>query len=327
MIFSPFVASALLLLKGMCVIQAHAQSATSYPAKPIRIIVPFPPGGSNDIVARYVGQRLANRLGQQMVIDNRGGADALIGTQLAAAAPADGYTLLAVSVTHTMTPATHKKLPYDPVRSFAPIALTGTGPVMIGSFPGAPFSNLKDVVAAGKAKPGVLQYASSSAGGLTHFAGELFNQMTGAKLSIVAYKGGTPAITDVMAGHVPLLINTLATVVPHVRSGRLRLLGVGSAQRTAALPDAPTVAEQGLPGYEASIWWGMVGPAGLPRDIVARLNAEITGIMRDPETVKWLTSQAADSLTGTPSEFAHKITADMAKWSKVAREAGLTPTP
>ena len=219
--------SALLVIGLLGVALAHAQG--SYPTKPIRIIVPFPPGGSNDIVGRYIGQKLAARLEQQTVIDNRAGADAIIGTQLASTAPADGYTLLAISVTHTMTPATHKKLPYDPIRSFTPIALMGTGPVMIGSFPGAPFNRLKDVVAAGKAKPGALQYASSSAGGLTHFAGELFNLMTGARLSIVAYKGGTPAITDVIAGHVPLLINTLAPVVPHVRSGRLRMLGVGSA--------------------------------------------------------------------------------------------------
>ena len=322
---SSLVPACLSLCWALACTFAHAQGAhATYPTKPVRIIVPFPPGGSNDIVARYVAQRLSGRLAQQMVIDNRGGADAIIGTQLASAAPVDGYTLLAISVTHTMTPATHKKLPYDPVRSFTPIALMGTGPVMIGSFPGAPFTNLKDVIAAAKVKQGALQYASSSAGGLTHFAGELFNLMSGAKLSIVAYKGGTPAITDVMAGHVPLLINTLATVVPHIRSGRLRLLGVGSAQRTAALPDAPTVAEQGLPGYEASIWWGMVAPTGLSNTIVTRLNAEITAIMRDPDTVKWLTSQAADSLTGTPGEFTHKIAADLAKWRKVAREAGMT---
>ena len=316
--------SALPVIGLLGIALAHAQGR--YPTKPIRIIVPFPPGGSNDIVGRYIGQKLAARLGQQTVIDNRAGADAIIGTQIASTAPADGYTLLAISVTHTMTPATHKKLPYDPIRSFTPIALMGTGPVMIGSFPGAPFNSLKDVVTAGKAKPGALQYASSSAGGLTHFAGELFNLMTGARLSIVAYKGGTPAITDVIAGHVPLLINTLAPVVPHVRSGRLRMLGVGSAQRTATLPDAPTIAEQGVPGYEASIWWGMVGAAGMPRAVVAKLNAEISAIVREPETIKWLTSQAADPLTATPEAFAAMIAADLAKWGKVAREAGLTPT-
>jgi tripartite-type tricarboxylate transporter receptor subunit TctC len=312
-------ASLYLLLAGAC---AYAQG--DYPAKPIRIIVPFPPGGSNDIVARYVGQKLAARLGQQTVIDNRGGADGIIGTQIASAAPADGYTLLVSSVTHTMTPATHKKLPYDPVRSFMPVALMGAGPVMIGGFPGAPFTTLKEVIALAKAKPGALHYASSSMGGLTQFAGELFNVMTGAKIAIVAYKGGAPAITDVLAGHVPLLVNVLAPVVPHVKSGRLRLLGVGSARRMALLPDAPTIAEQGVPGYEASTWWGMLAPAGLPRSLTERLNADVNAILYEPETGKWLHTQAAEALTGTPADFAARIAADIVKWRNVAREAGIS---
>ena len=216
-----------------------------YPTKPIRIIVPFPPGGSNDLVGRYVGQKLTARLGQQTVIDNRAGADAIIGTQLAASAPPDGYTLLIVSTTYTMTPATHKKLPYDPVKSLTPVALIGTGPVMIAAWPGLPVNSLKELITLAKAKPGQLHYASSSAGGVTHFAGELFNLMAGVKIVHVAYKGGAPAITDAMAGHVPLLINTLFPVLPHVRSGRLKILGVSSAKRTAVLPEAPTIAEAG----------------------------------------------------------------------------------
>ena len=308
---------------------AHARAqgervASAYPAKPIRIIVPFPPGGSNDIIGRYVAQKLTARLGQQIVIDNRAGADAIIGTQLAATAVPDGYTLLIVSTTHTMTPATHNKLPYDPLRSFTPVALIGTGPVMIGTYPGLQVSSLKDLIALAKAKPGELHYASSSAGGVTHFAGELFNMMAGVKIVHVAYKGGTPAITDVIAGHVPVLVNTLAAVLPHVRSGRLKILGVGSATRTAALPEAPTVAEAGVPGYEASIWWGTVGPAGLPRGIAARMNAEIGAIVREPESVKWFTAQAADPLAATPDEFGKIIAADMIKWGKVAKEAGLS---
>ena len=302
----------------------HAHAQETYPTKPVRIIVPFPPGGSNDVVGRYVGQKLTARLGQQFVIDNRAGADAIIGTQLAAAAAADGYTLLAASVTHTMTPATHKTLPYHPLRSFTPVALIGTGPVMIGSFPGAQLNSLKDLIAAAKAKPGAIQYASSSAGGLTHFAGELFNLMSGAKMTVVAYKGGTPAMTDVIAGHVPVLINTLSVVLPHARSSRLKILGVGSARRTSALPDTPTIAEAGVPGYEASIWWGLLAPAGLPRGIVARLNAEVSAMVSEPEAVKWFTAQAADPLSATPDEFARTIAADLVKWSKVAKEAGLS---
>ncbi len=303
------------------VTESRAQS--TYPAKPIRLIVPFPPGGSNDIVGRYIGQKLAARLGQPIVIDNRAGADAIIGTQLAAGAAADGYTFLSASITHTMTPATQKKLSYDPVRSFTPVALIGTAPVMIATFPPAQINTLKELIALAKAKPGQIQYASSSAGGLTHFAGELFNLMAGVKLAIVPYKGGAPAITDVIAGHVPVLINTLPPVLPHVRSGRLKILGVSSAKRTAALPDVPTIAEAGVPGYEASIWWGVLGPAGLPRDIVNKINAEISAIVREPETIKWFTSQAADPLTATPEAFSKMIAADIAKWNKVAKEAGI----
>lgn len=298
-------------------------AAEPYPAKPVRLIVPFPPGGSNDIVARYIGQKLTARLGQQIVIDNRAGADAIIGTQLAAGAVADGYTLLIASTSHTMTPATHRKLPYDPAASFTPVTLIGTAPVAIASYPAAPLQSLKDLIALAKSKPGQIQYASSSAGGLTHFAGELFNLMAGVKIVIVPYKGGAPAITDVIAGHVPVLINTLPPLLPHVRSGRLRLLGVSSAKRTAALPDAPTVAEAGVAGYEAGIWWGLLGPAGMPQPIVRKLNTEVAAIVREPDSVKWFNAQASDPATSAPEEFAKMIAADLAKWSGVAKAAGI----
>jgi tripartite-type tricarboxylate transporter receptor subunit TctC len=301
-----------------------AQGAEAYPSRPIRIIVPFPPGGSNDIVARYFGQKLTQRLGQQTVIDNRAGADAIIGTQLAAVAPPDGYTLLVVSTTFAMTPATHRRLPYDPQQSLAPITLIGSGPMIIASFPGLPVNSLKELIAMAKAKPGALHYASSSAGGMTHFAGELFNLMAGVNIVHVAYKGGAPALTDVMAGHVPLLFNTLGPVLPQIRSGRLKLLGVSSAKRTAVLPEAPTIAESGVPGYEATIWWGMLAPAGTPRAIVNKLNAEVGAIMREPETVKWFTAQAADPWPSTPDDFAKLLTADIARWRKVAKEAGIS---
>jgi tripartite-type tricarboxylate transporter receptor subunit TctC len=301
----------------------RASAQAPYPSKPIRLVVPFPPGGSNDLVARYVGQKLTARLGQQTVIDNRAGADGIIGTQLVASAVPDGYTLLAASITHTMTPATQRKLPYDPLQSFSPVALIGTAPVAISSYPPSQIHTLKELIAQAKAKPGQIHYASSSAGGLTHFAGELFNLMAGVKMTMVPYKGGAPAITDVIAGHVPVLINTLTPLLPHARSGRLKILGVSGAKRTAALPEAPTVAEAGVPGYEASIWWGMLGPAGLKRDIVTRLNQEIGAIVRDAQSVGWLTSHAADPLTATPDEFAKLMISDISKWKKVAREAGM----
>jgi tripartite-type tricarboxylate transporter receptor subunit TctC len=306
---------------------SYAQSAHvagAYPTKPIRIIVPFPPGGSNDIIGRFIGQKLAARLGQQSVIDNRAGADAIIGTSLAANAAPDGYTLLLVSTTYTMTPATHNKLPYDPVKSLIPIALIATGPNTIATWPGLQVNSIKDLIALAKAKPGQLHYASSSAGGVTNFAGELFKLMAGVDIVHVTYKGGGPAMTDVMSGHVPVLVNTLLPVLPLARSGRLKVLGVTSAKRTAILPDVPTIAEAGVPGYEASIWWGVLGPAGMPRGIVTKLNSEIGAILGEPETVKWLTLQAADPVTATPEDFRKLIATDIIKWSKVAKEAGIT---
>ncbi len=314
------------LLPTACVATGHAQNVhatDTYPTKPIRLIVPFPPGGSNDIVGRHIGQKLTARLGQQIVIDNRAGADAIIGTQLAAGAVADDYTLLMASTTHTMTPATQRKLPYDALTSFTPVALIGTAPLAIASYPPAPMQSLKDLIALARAKPGQVQYASSSTGGLTHFAGELFNLMAVVKIVIVPYKGGAPAITDVIAGHVPVLINTLPPLLPHVRSGRLRLLGVSSAKRTAALPDAPTVAEAGVPGYEAGIWWGMLAPAGLAPGITTKIHAEVGTIIREPDSVKWFVAQASDPATATPDEFRKRIADDIAKWGRVAKAAGM----
>ena len=304
--------------------QSHAQSAQvtgAYPTKPIRLIVPFPPGGSNDIVGRFIAQRLTARLGQQTIIDNRAGADAVIGTNLAAHAAPDGYTLLIVSTTYTMTPATQKKLPYDPLKSLAPIALIGTGPNIIATWPGLQMSSLKDLIALAKAKPGHLQYASSSAGGVSNFAGELFKLMAGVDIMHVPYKGGGPAMTAVISGHVPVLVNTLFSALPHVRSGRLKALGVSSAKRASILPDMPTIAEAGVPGYEASIWWGMLGPAGVPRDIVTKLNVEIGGILRDPETINWFMSQSADTVTTTPDDFGRFIATEITKWRRVAKDA------
>jgi tripartite-type tricarboxylate transporter receptor subunit TctC len=307
--------------------ESHAQSAHvagAYPTKSIRIIVPFPPGGSNDIVGRFIGQKLTARLGQQTVIDNRAGADAIIGTSLAANAAPDGYTLLIVSTTYTMTPATHKKLPYDPMKSLTPIALIATGPNTIATWPGLQVNSVKELIALAKAKPGQLHYASSSAGGVTNFAGELFKLMAGVDIVHVTYKGGGPAMIDVMSGQVPVLVNTLLPVLPLARSGRLKVLGVTSAKRTSILPDIPTIAEAGVPGYEASIWWGLLGPAGTPRDIVTKVNSEIGAILREADTVKWFTLQAADPLFATPDDFRRLIATDISKWSKVAKEAGIS---
>jgi tripartite-type tricarboxylate transporter receptor subunit TctC len=313
-------------LAGAAAGGAHgAEAAARFPTKPVRIIVPFPPGGSNDILGRFIGLKLSERLGQQTVIDNRAGADGIIGTDIAARATPDGYTLLIVSTSYTMNPAIHK-LPYDPERSLAPVATIGTGPNVLATHPGLPAATLKEFIALAKAKPGHLRYASSGIGGFNHFGGELFKAMAGIDLVHVPYKGGGPAMVDVMAGQVELLVGTLIQGLPHIRAGRLRPLGVGGARRSPSLPEVPTIAEAGVPGYDGSIWWGLLAPAGVPPAIVARLNAEIAAILRDPDTAKRLTAEAAEPLISSPQEFRRLIADDLAKWKKVALGAGIKAT-
>jgi len=318
------VALAVAMQLGPGAAQAQPEDAArSYPVKPIRIIVPFPPGGSNDILGRFIGQKMTERLGKQTVIDNRGGADGIIGTDLAAQARPDGYTLLVVSTSYAMNPAIHK-LPYDPLKSLAPVSLIGTGPNLIAVTAALPVNSVKELIALARAKPGQLRYASSGIGGFNHFGGELFKSMAGIDIVHVPYKGGGPAMIDVISGQVEVLVSTLIQALPHVRSGKLKPLGVGGARRTPALPQVPTIAEAGLPGYDGSIWWGILGPAGMPAAIVARLNSEIGAILRDPETAKRLSAEAAEPMIASPETFGKLIAADIAKWGKVAKQAGIT---
>ncbi len=321
-------AAALALLIAMHAVSPRAQAAElgaakAYPVRPIRIIVPFPPGGSNDILGRFLGQRLTERLRQQTVIDNRAGADGIIGTDLAARAAPDGYTLLIVSTSYAMNAAVHK-LPYDPVKSLAPVSLIGTGPNLLATTPGLRVNSVKDLIALARAKPGQLRYASSGIGGFNHFGGELFKSLAGIDMIHVPYKGGGPAMIEVMSGQVEVLFSTLIQALPNIRSGRLKPLGVGAAKRTPALPDVPTIAEAGVPGYDGSIWWGMLGPVGMPAAIVARLNSEVGAILRDPETAKRLTAEAAEPVIASPEAFGKLIAENIAKWNKVAKSAGIT---
>jgi len=299
-----------------------ADAARDYPNRPVRIIIPFPPGGSNDIVGRFMAARLTDRLGQQHVADNRPGADGLIGSELAVRSQPDGYTLLIISTSYTMNPAVHK-MPFDPQKALAPVAMIGTCPNTIATFPGFPASTIRDLIAAAKAKPGQINYASSGIGGFNHFGGELFKSMTGTSMTHVPYKGGGPAMIDVMAGQVPVLFSTLIQVLPHVRSGKVKALGVGGPKRTAVLPDVPTVGESGVPGYDVAVWWGLLAPAGTPPAIVAKVNAEVKGILAEPETQKRLAAEAAEPIVLTPAEFGKRITEDLAKWAKVAKQADI----
>ena len=301
---------------------AQTPDASRFPTKPIRLIVPFPPGGSNDILGRFLAQKMSDRLGQQTIVDNRAGADGIIGTELAARAPADGHTLVIVSTSYTMNPAIHK-LPYDPVKSLAPISLIASGGNVIAVHPSLPIKTVKELIAVAKAKPGQLRYASSGIGGFNHFGGELFNTMAGVKLVHIPYKGGGPAMLDVMSGQVEMTFCTLIQALPHMRSGKLKALGVGSARRSPLLPEVPTIAESGVPGYDGTIWWGVLGPAGIPGAIVTRLNTEIGVILRDPEMGKRLVAEAAEPVIETPEAFGKLIVNVIGKWGSVAKQAGL----
>jgi tripartite-type tricarboxylate transporter receptor subunit TctC len=296
----------------------------NFPNKPIRWIVPFPPGGSNDVLARYLGIKLTERVGQQVVIDNRAGANGIIGTELAANSTADGYTLLMVSTSYVMNAAVRESpLPYDIEKSFDPISTVGSAPNSIVVHPKGPFQSVRGIVDQAKAKPGTINYAATGVGGFNHFGGELFKKVTGIDMQMVPYKGGGPAMTDVMAGQIPIMFSSLTQVLPHVRSGRLKVLAIGGAKRSPVVPDIPTVAESGFPGYELTVWWGISAPAGVPRTALERLRREITAILQDPETKKRLLTDAAEPLIITPAEFRKMIRDDRKKWTEVAKQAGI----
>ena len=302
-------------------------AADAFPTKPIRWIVPFPPGGSNDVLARYFGAKLTERLNEQVVIDNRGGANGIIGAELAARAPADGYTLLMVSTSYVMNAAV-RPLPYDVEKSFDPIALIGSSPNSIVVSPASGFNTLADLVQRAKASPGSIHYASTGIGGFNHFGGELFKKVAGINMINVPYKGGGPAMTDVMSNQVPVMFSSLTQVMPNVRSGRLKLLAIGAEKRSPVVPDVPTVIESGFPGYEVSVWWGVVAPAGTPRAATERLRRELNAILEQPETQKRLTADAAEPRSMAPADMRRMIAADVRRWKEVARVAGISvPAP
>ena len=310
----------LILLSGaFASINAAAQT---FPARPIRMIIPFPPGGGNDIMGRFLAQKMSERMGQPTVVDNRAGADGIIGTDTVARSAPDGYTILIVSSSYTTNAAIHK-LPYDPVKSLTPISQIGAGHIVVFAAPGLAANNAQELIAMTRTKPGGVRYASSGVGGLPHFNAELFNTMAGVKMIHVPYKGGAPSMQDVMTGLVEVGFGTLTQVLPLVRSGKLKVLGVGSPRRAAAMPDIPTIAESGIPGFDSTIWWGVLGPAGLPPAILSRLNAEIGASMKDPDMVKRLAAEAAEPVVAPPEAFARLIAVELERWARVARETGI----
>ncbi len=312
------------LLVTLCVLFALSATLTaeSYPTKPVRIIVPFPPAGSNDIVARAIATPLSERLGKQVIVDNRPGAGAVVGTELAASAPKDGYTLLIVSLTHAINPWLYK-LPYDPIKDFAPIAMIASGPIVLTANAGLEAKSVNELIALAKAKPGQLQYASAGVGTLTHLSAELFKLAAGIDMLHVPFRGGGPANIDLIGGHTKVMFNNVPTAMPHIRSGKLRALGVGGARRIAVLADVPTIAEAGVPGYEASNWWGILAPAGTPATIVERLHTEITAIQKSPDVQKQFAAEGAEVLHMSPAEFGAFLVKEMNKWERVVKTANI----
>lgn len=301
-----------------------APAQDNYPNRTIRIIVPSAPGGSSDLGGRLLAQKLNERWGRPVVVENRAGAGTIIGTELVARAPADGYTLLMAPGAFGTLPSMHRKLPFDVVRDFTPIIQTSATPNLIAAHPSLPARNVRELVALAKARPGEIFYASAGHATQPHLSMELFLLMSGVRMRHVAYKGGAPAIVDLVGGQVSLTISSsLSLLIPHTRGGRIRALAVTSPVRSHALPDTPTAAESGVPGYEAVQWAGLLAPAQTPRDITGRLHKEAAAILRTPDARERLRSDGSDVAGGTADEFAAFIQTEIAKWGKVVKAAGI----
>ncbi len=296
--------------------------AQTYPTKPIRIVVPFPPGGTSDILARAIGQKLTEEWKQQVIVDDRPGAGANIGAEIVAKSSPDGYTLFILSTIHTINPSLYSKLAYDPVKDFSPITLIADTSQVLVVHPSLPVHTVKEFIAYAKKHPGKLNYSSAGNGSQPHLTAELFKAKTGIDIVHVPYKGAPPAMTDLLAGQVALTFATAPSAVPFVKSGKLRALGVSTAQRISALPDVPTIAEAGVPGFEAAGWNGLVGPAGMPAPIVNRIHAAIVEIVKVPAMASFLSGQGADPHTMMPAEFAAYIKSEVVKWAQVVKDSG-----
>jgi len=300
-------------------------SAQEYPTKPIRLIVPFAPGGPTDIMSRAISERITARLGQQLVVDNRAGAGGSIGSELAARSAPDGYTMLLGHIgTHAINTSLYSRIGYDPVKDFAPITMIATLPLGLFVNASVPAHSVKDLVALAKAKPGSLNFGSAGSGGPTHMAGEMLKSMGHIDIVHVPYKGNAASLTDLVAGRVQMMFSNLLTAGPHARAGKLRAIAISSGKRSPQAPELPTIAESGVPGYDLTPWYGVLFPAGTPRPIVMRLNQEIGGILTTPEMVERFRTQGIDLVTSTPEAFAALIKSEIPKWRKVVKDSGAT---
>ena len=297
-------------------------AADNYPGKTIRIIVPYTPGGFNDTLARTLAQNLHQKWGQPVVVDNRPGGGTTIGTNVAAKAPADGHTLLIVSFAFGVNPSLYARLPYDTQRDFTPVVLAAGTPNILVVNPQLPLNSVKDLIALAKAKPGKLNYATAGTGSSNHLSMEMFKRMAGVDLVHVPYKGSAPAVRDLIGGQVDVMFDNVPNVLQHVKAGKLRALAVSSRERSPFMPDLPTVAEAGVPGFDVSVWFGVVAPTGTPESTIAKINSEINRILQLPAVVELFHKQGVESLGGTPTAFAAFLSNQTAKWAKVVRDSG-----
>lgn len=314
----------LLALFTMMIVSVAAESvfAQGFPTKQIRIIVPFVAGGPTDVFARLVAQKLSENLGQQVIVDNRGGGNAIIGTEMVAKAPPDGYTVLFNSMGPIATPSLYKTLPFDVEKDFVPITLAVTSPNILAAHPSFPANTVKELIAMAKAKPGQINCAISTYGSSNHLSLELFNSMAGIKLELISYKGAAPALNALLGGHVPLMFNTIGLMVPHIKAGKLKILAVTSPKRTDIFPDVPTFSET-LPGFEAASWFAVWGPAGMKKEILTRLNSEIAKALHSPEVKNRCKDLYAEAIGNSLEEFARYERSERAKWTKVIKDIGL----
>jgi tripartite-type tricarboxylate transporter receptor subunit TctC len=298
--------------------------AQDYPTKPVRVIIPFPPGAINDTVGRILATQLSTRLGKQFIVENRGGAGGIVAGELVANAPKDGHTLMVVSLAITVLPAMHA-LPYDTLKAFAPVAIVATAPNVAVVNQDLPVKSIKELIALAKERPGKLQYASSGVGTFLHLGPELFKLMAGVDILHVPFRGAGPALIDVMGGHTHMAFASVPSVIAHVRAGKLKALGVGATERYALMPEVPTIGESGLPGYAAANWIGVVAPAGTPQPIIEKLHQEISAIQDSPEAQKQFANEGADIIRMSAAGFGDFIASELIKWGRVVKEAGIKP--
>ncbi len=310
------------LLCGLLALVAGFAHAQDFPLRPVRFVVPYAPGAINDAVARMLAQRLTETWPHPVIVDNRGGGGTIIGTEIVARSPPDGHTMLLTSVAHAITPALHKKLPYDVMRDFAYVTRVGYGPFLLAVHPGLAVDSVKGLIAVAKAKPGQISYGSSGIGGGAHLATEVFKSMAGIDLVHVPYKGGGPAIADLLAGQVQLTFATPIALGGHIKAGRLRALAVSSATRARALPDLPTMAEACCPGYDAAPGWGVAVPAATPRPVIERIHASVAGILRQPEVVERFAAQSVEITGGTPAQATAHMRTELVRWAKAVKDSG-----